>query len=216
MPHRSRLSPTPFRESIPDVDTKAGVIAIPEAVFSAPALRRLASRYLACTRAAAPTAERIVDKIPANFGLRGLIHVVLPNAVIRPHGSGLVSPRPRILTARARPLPRSFCWAAVGPDLDGSRTRDCCGRGSGIVKAHSRLSRRPGATASSFCARPASSRSALFKRHLRHRWRRSQSFPVPGGDDIAATSRHKRPRDDGGTDRCQIVDALRDFARAWP
>jgi tetratricopeptide (TPR) repeat protein len=71
-----------FRESIPDVDTNAAVIAIPEAVFSAPALRRLGSRYLARLRANAPTAERIVDKMPANFALLGLIHLALPNARI--------------------------------------------------------------------------------------------------------------------------------------
>jgi tetratricopeptide (TPR) repeat protein len=71
-----------FRECIPDVDTNEAALAIPEAVFSAPALRRLASRYLARIGAAAPTAERIVDKMPANFALLGLIHLALPNARI--------------------------------------------------------------------------------------------------------------------------------------
>jgi tetratricopeptide (TPR) repeat protein len=71
-----------FRECIANVDTNDAVIGIPETVLSAPALRQLASRYLDRIRAAAPTAQRIVDKLPANFALVGLIHLAFPNARI--------------------------------------------------------------------------------------------------------------------------------------
>jgi hypothetical protein len=71
-----------FRECIPNVDANGAVIDIPRAALSAPALRRLASRYLDRIRAMAPTAQRIVDKMPANFALVGLIHLALPNARI--------------------------------------------------------------------------------------------------------------------------------------
>ena len=46
------------------------------------ALRKLGSLYAARLRASAPQAARIVDKLPANFMLAGLIHLVLPNARI--------------------------------------------------------------------------------------------------------------------------------------
>ena len=46
------------------------------------ALRRLGSGYVARLRAQAPTAERIVDKMPSNFSLVGLIHLALPQARI--------------------------------------------------------------------------------------------------------------------------------------
>ena len=46
------------------------------------ALRELGSGYVARLRAAAPTAERIVDKMPSNFSLVGLIHLALPQARI--------------------------------------------------------------------------------------------------------------------------------------
>jgi tetratricopeptide (TPR) repeat protein len=58
------------------------VITVPQAVLSAPALRQLAARYLDRIRSAAPTVDRIVDKMPANFALLGLIHLALPNARI--------------------------------------------------------------------------------------------------------------------------------------
>jgi tetratricopeptide (TPR) repeat protein len=47
-----------------------------------PALSELGGRYVAELRAHAPHASRIVDKMPANFLLAGLIHLVLPNATI--------------------------------------------------------------------------------------------------------------------------------------
>jgi tetratricopeptide (TPR) repeat protein len=71
-----------FRECIANVDTNDAVIAIPQTTLSASALRRLASRYLDGIRAAAPTAQRIVDKMPANFALVGLIHLAFPHARI--------------------------------------------------------------------------------------------------------------------------------------
>jgi tetratricopeptide (TPR) repeat protein len=45
-------------------------------------LRQLGSDYLARLRKAAPQAERIVDKMPSNFRLAGLIHLALPQARI--------------------------------------------------------------------------------------------------------------------------------------
>jgi tetratricopeptide (TPR) repeat protein len=71
-----------FRESIPNVNANDAVIAVPQAVLSAPALRQLAARYLDRIRSTAPTADRIVDKMPANFAFVGLIHLALPNARI--------------------------------------------------------------------------------------------------------------------------------------
>jgi tetratricopeptide (TPR) repeat protein len=44
--------------------------------------RRLGARYLEAIRAAAPAAERIVDKMPLNFLYLGLIHLALPRARI--------------------------------------------------------------------------------------------------------------------------------------
>jgi len=46
------------------------------------ALRQLGSRYVARIRTLAPAADRIVDKMPSNFDLLGLIHLALPNARI--------------------------------------------------------------------------------------------------------------------------------------
>jgi tetratricopeptide (TPR) repeat protein len=69
-----------FRESIPNVNANEAMIAVPQAVLSAPALRQLAASYLDRIRSAAPTVDRIVDKMPANFALVGLIHLALPNA----------------------------------------------------------------------------------------------------------------------------------------
>jgi tetratricopeptide (TPR) repeat protein len=45
-------------------------------------LRRLGASYVESVRALAPAAERIVDKMPGNFRLAGLIHLALPNARI--------------------------------------------------------------------------------------------------------------------------------------
>jgi Flp pilus assembly protein TadD len=47
---------------------------------TAPQLRALGAAYLAGMRAAAPDAERITDKMTANFAFAGLIHLALPNA----------------------------------------------------------------------------------------------------------------------------------------
>jgi Sulfotransferase family len=45
-------------------------------------LRQIGARYLEGVKATAPTAERITDKMPANFRYAGLIHLVFPNARI--------------------------------------------------------------------------------------------------------------------------------------
>ncbi len=45
-------------------------------------LRRLADDYLALLRSAAPLERRVTDKMPANFLVLGLIHLVLPRARI--------------------------------------------------------------------------------------------------------------------------------------
>lgn len=45
-------------------------------------LRDLGSDYIALTKSAAPTAERIVNKLPLNFKYVGLIHLALPHARI--------------------------------------------------------------------------------------------------------------------------------------
>jgi hypothetical protein len=45
-------------------------------------LRWISTRYLERVRATAPAAERITDKMPANFRYVGLIHLALPNARI--------------------------------------------------------------------------------------------------------------------------------------
>ncbi len=46
------------------------------------ALRRLGSLYVSRLKAMAPGAKRVVDKLPANFMLCGLIHLALPKARI--------------------------------------------------------------------------------------------------------------------------------------
>jgi hypothetical protein len=45
-------------------------------------LRQIGARYLERVRATAPAAERITDKMPANFRYAGLIYLALPNARI--------------------------------------------------------------------------------------------------------------------------------------
>ena len=53
------------------------------ASWSGPELRRLGMRYLATVRREVPPhAERVTDKLPANFQFAGLIHAALPNARI--------------------------------------------------------------------------------------------------------------------------------------
>jgi len=61
-----------------------GGAAFPEAVASLPRERldRLGAAYLDALRALAPTAARIVDKLPENFLRVGLIHLALPGARI--------------------------------------------------------------------------------------------------------------------------------------
>jgi len=52
------------------------------ASLSSEQLRRFASQYVARIRRLAPQADRITDKLPANFSLVGLIHLALPNSHI--------------------------------------------------------------------------------------------------------------------------------------
>jgi LPS sulfotransferase NodH len=61
-----------------------GAVAFPDMVpaLSPEALRELGSSYVSMIRAAAPDAERIVNKLPLNFKYVGLIHLALPNARI--------------------------------------------------------------------------------------------------------------------------------------
>jgi len=56
----------------------------PEAVamISGAELRALGARFLQTIRRMAPAAQRITDKMPANFRYVGLIHLALPNARI--------------------------------------------------------------------------------------------------------------------------------------
>ncbi|MBU6297019.1 MAG: sulfotransferase [Alphaproteobacteria bacterium] len=63
-------------------------------------LRRLGSLYAERLKAHAPQAERIVDKLPANFRLIGLIHLALPKA--------------RIIHIRRDPMDTCFsCYAKL-------------------------------------------------------------------------------------------------------
>jgi len=50
--------------------------------ISADELSAVGARYVAATRALAPSAQKIADKMPWNFHFPGLIHLVLPNARI--------------------------------------------------------------------------------------------------------------------------------------
>jgi len=70
-----------FPEHVPAMDGKA--------------LRALGARYLARLAARAPQAQRITDKLPANFLFTGLIHLALPQA--------------RIIHLRRDPL--DTCWS---------------------------------------------------------------------------------------------------------
>ena len=75
-------------EELPDLqrlaDALDGAQAFPEVVAALPRerLRRLGAAYLDGLRARAPSAARIVDKMPANFQLIGLIALALPQARI--------------------------------------------------------------------------------------------------------------------------------------
>jgi tetratricopeptide (TPR) repeat protein len=67
-----------------DVIARANNWSYPEMVanMSAEQLRQLGRSYVDSIRACAPSAARIVDKLPGNFGSVGLIHLALPNARI--------------------------------------------------------------------------------------------------------------------------------------
>jgi tetratricopeptide (TPR) repeat protein len=70
---------------LPDLRRLTENIApFPEATAAAgeQSLRRLAEDYLAVLRARAPAAQLVVDKMPANFQLIGLIRMALPEALI--------------------------------------------------------------------------------------------------------------------------------------
>jgi tetratricopeptide (TPR) repeat protein len=62
----------------------ADAVAFPEAVqgLSGEDLRSLGEQYVQAVTRLAPDTERIADKMPGNFSLAGLIHLVLPNARI--------------------------------------------------------------------------------------------------------------------------------------
>jgi Sulfotransferase family len=59
----------------------AGPAGVPADIGGAE-LRRVGSEYVARIRALDPRAQRITDKMPANFRFAGLIHLALPNARI--------------------------------------------------------------------------------------------------------------------------------------
>jgi len=74
-----------FRKSVGILEgTNRRSLAYPEmvATMTAEDLRRLGSRYVGRIRAAAPWAERVIDKMPTNFRYAGLIHLALPHARI--------------------------------------------------------------------------------------------------------------------------------------
>jgi hypothetical protein len=61
-----------------------GLVGLPQLGLSLTdaEIRDLSARYIAETTRLAPSAERITDKMPANFRFVGLIHLALPNATI--------------------------------------------------------------------------------------------------------------------------------------
>jgi tetratricopeptide (TPR) repeat protein len=65
-----------FGETVAALFPDGGVALTPER------LRELGARYVERVRALAPEAERVTDKMPANFRFAGLIHLALPNARI--------------------------------------------------------------------------------------------------------------------------------------
>jgi tetratricopeptide (TPR) repeat protein len=71
-------------DALSDLKAAHSAAVFPEvvSVLSGQALHEFGSRYLERITALAPTAERIVDKMPSNFGLLGLIHLTLPGARI--------------------------------------------------------------------------------------------------------------------------------------
>ena len=77
---------TCFETAMKGVSTRLGTSArYPEMVpgmIGADFREELGGRYLAEIERLAPTAARIVDKLPSNFLLAGLIHLALPDAII--------------------------------------------------------------------------------------------------------------------------------------
>ena len=73
-----------FSKAATSLGMSNGALSFPEVVpaLSAEQLRQLGTSYLDGVAAAAPKAERITDKMPANFSFVGLIHLALPNARI--------------------------------------------------------------------------------------------------------------------------------------
>jgi tetratricopeptide (TPR) repeat protein len=71
-----------FSRAVGRLIAPSGMPIFPDMIHSVTAaqLRALGAAYLAGMRAAAPAAERITDKWPANFVFAGLIHLALPNA----------------------------------------------------------------------------------------------------------------------------------------
>jgi hypothetical protein len=71
-----------FNRAVGRLVAANGMPMFPDMIGSvtAPQLRALGAAYLAGLQAAAPDAERITDKWPANFIFAGLIHLALPNA----------------------------------------------------------------------------------------------------------------------------------------
>jgi tetratricopeptide (TPR) repeat protein len=74
---------TEFRAAVRGLEA-TGSPQYPEGVpgMSGDDLRRLGATYLRRVRPAAPAAQRIVDRMPANFFYAGLIHLALPQARI--------------------------------------------------------------------------------------------------------------------------------------
>jgi tetratricopeptide (TPR) repeat protein len=74
-----------FEDAVANLRGADGVpLSFPEAAASLTRdqLAELGANYVSGVRARAPAAERIVDKMPGNFRLAGLIHLALPNARI--------------------------------------------------------------------------------------------------------------------------------------
>jgi tetratricopeptide (TPR) repeat protein len=74
-----------FDDALGGLGAAEGILSSsPEVVSSLTGdqLRRLGATYVERVKALAPAAERIVDKMPGNFRLAGLIYLALPNARI--------------------------------------------------------------------------------------------------------------------------------------
>jgi tetratricopeptide (TPR) repeat protein len=76
---------TAFTQSVASVvGPQSATVQFPESLASMTddQLHQIGARYLAAIRAVAPDAERITDKMPANFRFAGLIHLALPGAKV--------------------------------------------------------------------------------------------------------------------------------------